>query len=62
MNYADNDQIYQEILDIENLGDGTLTAEQMYRIAHMAIRAYHQGKTAGFVEATNSLLTTTETV
>jgi hypothetical protein len=28
MNYASNDEIFQEILDIEKLGDGTLTAEQ----------------------------------
>jgi hypothetical protein len=25
MNYANNDEIYNEILDIEKLGDGTLT-------------------------------------
>jgi hypothetical protein len=33
MNYASNDEIFQEILDIEKLGDGTLNAEQKYRIA-----------------------------
>jgi hypothetical protein len=62
MNYASNDEIFQEILDIEKLGDSTLTAEQKYRIAHMTIRAYHQGVSTGFIESTNSLTTTTETV
>ena len=62
MNYADNDEIYQEILEIEKLGDSTLTAEQKYRIAYMVIHAYHQGKSAGFIESTNSLTTQTETV
>jgi hypothetical protein len=62
MNYASNDEIFQEILDIEKLGDGTLNAEQKYRIAHMTIRAYHQGVSTGFIEATNSLTTQTETV
>ena len=40
MNYASNDEIFQEILDIEKLGDGTLNAEQKYRIAYMVIHAY----------------------
>jgi hypothetical protein len=62
MNYASNDEIFQEILDIEKLGDGTLNAEQKYRIAHMTIRAYHQGVSTGFIESTSSLTTTTETV
>lgn len=64
MNYADNDEIYQEILEIEKLSNSTLTAEQMYRIAHMTIRAYHQGKSLGFIEASesSSLTTQTETV
>jgi hypothetical protein len=64
MNYADNDEIYQEILEIEKLGDSTLTAEQKYRIAYMVIHAYHQGVSLGFIEASesNSLITTTETV
>jgi hypothetical protein len=59
MNYADNDEIYNEIVDISN---DTFTAEQMYRIAYMVINAYHQGKSAGFIESTNSLTTQTETV
>jgi hypothetical protein len=58
MNYASNDEIFQEILDIEKLGDGTLTAEQKYRIAYMVIHAYHQGVSTGFIESTNSLTTT----
>lgn len=62
MNYADNDNIYQEILEIEKLGDSTLTAEQKYRIAYMVINAYHQGVSTGFIESTNSLTTQTETV
>ena len=62
MDYASNDEIFQEILDIEKLGDGTLTAEQKYRIAHMTIRAYQQGVSTGFIESTNSLTTQTETV
>jgi hypothetical protein len=62
MNYADNDNIYQEILEIEKLSDSTLTAEQKYRIAYMVIHAYHQGVSTGFIESTNSLTTTTETV
>ena len=64
MNYADNDEIYQEILEIEKLGDSTLTAEQKYRIAYMVIHAYHQGVSTGFIEASesNSLNLKTETV
>ena len=64
MNYANNDEIYNEILDIEKLGDGTLNAEQKYRIAYMVIHAYHQGVSTGFIEASesSSLTTTTETV
>jgi hypothetical protein len=62
MNYADNDNIYQEILEIEKLGDSTLTAEQKYRVAYMVIHAYHQGVSTGFIESTNSLTTQTETV
>ena len=64
MNYADNDEIYQEILDIEKLGDGTLNAEQKYRIAYMVIHAYHQGVSTGFIEASesDSLNLKTETV
>jgi hypothetical protein len=64
MNYASNDEIFQEILDIEKLGDGTLNAEQKYRIAYMVIHAYHQGVSTGFIEASesSSLTTTTETV
>ena len=61
MNYADNDEIYNEIVDISN---GTLSAEQMYRIAYMVINAYHQGKSTGFIEASESDLLNlkTETV
>ena len=64
MNYADNDEIFQEILEIEKLGDSTLTAEQKYRIAYMVIHAYHQGVSTGFIEASesNSLNLKTETV
>ena len=64
MNYADNDEIYQEILEIEKLGDSTLTAEQKYRIAYMVIHAYHQGVSTGFIEASesDSLNLKTETV
>ena len=64
MNYADNDNIYQEILEIEKLGDSTLTAEQKYRIAYMVIHAYHQGVSTGFIEASesDSLNLKTETV
>jgi hypothetical protein len=62
MNYADNDEIYQEILEIEKLSDSTLTAEQKYRIAYMVIHAYHQGKSTGFIEASESNSLTTETV
>lgn len=57
MNYADNDEIYNEILDISN---DTLSAEQMYRIAYMVINAYHQGKSLGFIEASESNLLTTQ--
>ena len=58
MNYADNDDIYNEILDISN---GTLSAEQMYRIAYMVINAYHSGKSTGFIEASESNSLTTQT-
>ena len=61
MNYADNDEIYNEIVDISK---DTFTAEQMYRIAYMVINAYHQGKSTGFIEASESDLLNlkTETV
>ena len=59
MNYADNDEIYNEIVDISN---DTFTAEQMYRIAYMVINAYHQGKSLGFIEASESSSLTTETI
>jgi hypothetical protein len=36
MNYADNDEIYNEIVRI---GQGKFTAEQIYQIAYMVICA-----------------------
>ena len=59
MNYASNDDIYNEIVRI---GQGKFTDEQIYQIAYMVIHAYHQGVSTGFIESTNSLTTTTETV
>jgi hypothetical protein len=62
MNYASNDEIFQEILDIEKLGDGTSTPSRSTESLYMVIRAYHQGVSTGFIESTNSLTTQTETV
>lgn len=59
MNYADNDEIYNEIVRI---GQGKFTDEQIYQIAYMVIRARLQGRDSAFAEVTNSLSTTTETV
>ena len=59
MNYADNDDIYNEIVRI---GQGKFTDEQIYQIAYMVIRARLQGRDTAFAEATKSLTTQTETV
>jgi hypothetical protein len=59
MNYADNDDIYNEIVRI---GQGKFTDEQIYQIAYMVICARLQGRDSAFIEATRSLTTTTETV
>jgi hypothetical protein len=59
MNYADNDEIYNEIVRI---GQGKFTDEQIYQIAYMVICARLQGRDSAFIEATRSLTTQTETV
>jgi hypothetical protein len=63
MNYASNDEIFQEILDIEGLGRWQIQrrAEVPNRL-HGDLCSYHQGVSTGFIESTRSLTTQTETV
>jgi hypothetical protein len=47
MNYADNDDIYNEIVRI---GQGKFTDEQIYQIAYMVICARLQGRDSAFID------------